>query len=241
MKQHTIMSELVGFLFVLPFLMVTNAGAGELQHDIAHGGLLYDNWLKISQGTPPAKGTHPSYPKQAKKKGSATWRCKECHGWDYKGKDGAYRKGSHFTGIKGIREAVGKDVDVIVAVLKDDTHKLTDEMMSADDFNSLALFVSQGQVDMDKYINPETREVKGNLEKGAGYFNTICARCHGLDGRKIKDMKVTIGKVANANPWETLHKIRNGQPGEEMPALRALPVDIALDALVYARTLPTSK
>jgi len=240
MNQHPLMSAIAGFFLVLPFLMATNSSAGELQHDIAHGGLLYDNWSKISQGTP-ARGTHPSYPKQAKKKGSATWRCKECHGWDYKGKDGAYSKGSHFTGIKGIRGAVGKDVDVIVTVLKDDTHQLTDEMMSADDFNSLALFVSQGQVDMDKYINPETRDVKGNLEKGAGYFNTICARCHGLDGLKIKDMKEIIGEVANDNPWETLHKIRNGQPTKEMPALRALPVDIAVDVLVYAQTLPTSK
>ena len=34
--------------------------------------------------------------------GADTWRCKECHGWDYAGKDGAYGSGDHRTGIVGV-------------------------------------------------------------------------------------------------------------------------------------------
>jgi len=77
---------------------------------IAHGGKLYDKWYQISGGDIPRE-TNASYPKKAKKKGKTTWRCKECHGWDYRGADGAYgnEKNSHYTGLKGIRGAVGKE------------------------------------------------------------------------------------------------------------------------------------
>jgi len=35
-----------------------------------------------------------------------------------------------------------------------------------------------------------------------------------------------------------LHKIRNGQPGMPMPALRVLPVQTLVDILAYTQTLP---
>ena len=57
--------------------------------------------------------SHPLYPADGEyaAKPKANWRCKECHGWDYKGRDGAYAKGSHYTGIKGIRQWAGGDDD----------------------------------------------------------------------------------------------------------------------------------
>ena len=96
---------------------------------IARGGRLYDKWFKVVKVETPTT-PHPAYPKDGKyygKKGS-DWRCKECHGWDYQGKDGAYSKGKHFSGIKGIRDMAGAEPDKIIAVLKDDTHGYTDEM-----------------------------------------------------------------------------------------------------------------
>jgi mono/diheme cytochrome c family protein len=50
-----------------------------------------------------------------------------------------------------------------------------------------------------------------------------------------------LGKVARSNPWEALHKILNGHPGENMPALRALDMSILIDVLAYVQTLPTEK
>jgi thiosulfate dehydrogenase len=75
---------------------------------VAKGALLYDNWpleALVLIGK-----THPSYPAEGKVKGDSTWRCKECHGWDYKGKAGAYSSGKHYTGIKGARVQV-KTID----------------------------------------------------------------------------------------------------------------------------------
>jgi thiosulfate dehydrogenase len=47
-----------------------------------------------------------------------------------------------------------------------------------------------------------------------------------------------VGTEASANPWEVLHKIRNGHPGVEMISLAAFPLQVSLDVLAYTRTLP---
>ena len=43
------------------------------------------------------------------------------------------------------------------------------------------------------------------------------------------------------NPWEVMHKILNGQPGEKMPALRALDHQITVDIMAHMTTLPTKR
>ena len=54
-------------------------------------------------------------------------------------------------------------------------------------------------------------------------------------------MTVSLGKLANDNPWETTHKILNGQPSEAMPAMRALDAHITADLLAYIATLQKTK
>ncbi len=205
---------------------------------LARGGQLYDKWFKVVGADKPA-ATHPSYPSAGKKKGDATWRCKECHGWDYMGKDGAYAKGSHFSGIKGVGGMAGAKPAAIVAVLKDKTHDLAGKMDDGD-FQDLALFVSKGQVDMDKYIDRATKAPKGDKVKGKAYFETICIGCHSIDGTKPKDMEKPLG-AQMGNPWEVMHKIVNGQPDEKMPALRALDRQVVVDIMAHLTTLPKEK
>lgn len=203
---------------------------------IALGGKLYDNWFKVVKAPTP-KDTHMSWPKSnTKKKGDATHRCKSCHGWDYMGKDGAYSSGSYKTGITGLRSHDGGYAAKVVAVLKDDTHgyagKMDDDAMAA-----IAMFVTKGQVDMDKYIDRATKKAKGDAAKGKDYFNTLCVNCHGADGMLPKDMP-PLGDLYNGNPWEVMHKILNGQPGEGIPGLRALPLQVTADVNAYLQTLP---
>ncbi len=207
---------------------------------IARGGQLYDNWIAVTEADKP-KGTHPAYPKAGKKKGGSTWRCKECHGWDYMGKDGAYSKGSHYTGIKGVRAMVGMDVNKIHDIIMDKTHAMNGKI-SHSAMEKLALFLSKGQVDNDKYIDRKNKAVRGNAKRGAAIFQTVCAVCHGFDGKEInfKDPPKAeyVGTVCKKNPWEGLHKIRFGQPGVGMVALTALGIDTAVDILAYCQTLP---
>ena len=203
---------------------------------IARGGLLYDNWYKVISAAKPAD-THKAWPtSNTKKKGAATWRCKACHGWDLRGKDGAYSSGSYLTGIKGLRNMEGVATAKIVAVMQDDTHGLKG-MMADQDFSDLALFVSKGQIDMTKYVNAD-KTVNGNAAQGGAYFNTLCAGCHGREGRLPKELSRTLGKFASGNPWMTIAKVQNGQPGEAMPAMRALPVGVTMDIVAYMLTMP---
>ena len=211
------------------------AYADEIESSIAQGGKLYDKWYKVIKADKP-KATHKAWPaSNTKQKGDTTWRCKSCHGWDSMGKDGAYASGSYKTGIPGINGMANAPVSKIVAVLKDETHGLAGKM-SDQDFADLAIFVSKGQVDMDQYIDRATKKPKGNAKVGEAYYNTICAGCHGKDGKLPKDMK-SFGKQMG-NPWEVMHKILNGQPAEKMPALRAVPRDIVVDIMSYMTTLP---
>jgi thiosulfate dehydrogenase len=206
---------------------------------LALGGLLYDNWpaemgVKIDR-------TQPSYPSEGKQKGTITWRCKECHGWDYKGKAGAYSKGSHYTGIIGIRSYANVDPLEIVKILKNDTHALSG-VLDDNALDALALFVSLGQIDVDLYIDRKTRKTIGDPSNGGRIYLATCIKCHGADGKEInfKDEKKPefVGTVANKNPWETLHKTRWGHPGTPMISLLFLELKEQLDVLAFCQSLP---
>ncbi len=214
--------------------MGTVAIAAENESVIARGGRLYDKWYGENKVEKPADN-HPAYANKANEYGGAdTWRCKECHGWDYKGKNGAYGKGTHFTGIVGIAGAVGKDPAAIAASLRAAPHSYTEQQLSAADVDALALFVSAAQIDMSKDLDADGKQV-GDGAKGEAYFNTLCAGCHGTDGKKIKD--APLGAVAN-NAREMMHKVLNGQPAEAMPALRVLDHQVTADIVVHLQTLP---
>ncbi|MEE8393167.1 MAG: hypothetical protein V3R66_02390 [Rhodospirillales bacterium] len=209
---------------------------------IARGGRLYDNWMVEMLHDQPREN-HPAYPEVGRKRGFPTWRCKECHGWDYKGAEGAYGKGSnHYTGIKGIRGVVGRDYREIVSILTDKTHGYAEKHLSHAAQEMLAMFLSKGQIDMDRYIDPATKKAHGDIKRGGQLYQTICVVCHGFDGKEInfKSDKYPqyAGTVCKRNPWESLHKIRFGQPGVGMMALANQDVKSLVDILAYCQTLP---
>jgi thiosulfate dehydrogenase len=208
---------------------------------VARGGQLYDNWMSVMERDPPA-GTHPAYPADAKKSGAATWRCKECHGWDYMGAEGAYASGSHRTGIEGVQGVIGMDPEAIHEIIMNETHAITEDVMPHSAMEKLALFLSRGQIDMDRYIDRESKVVRGSPRRGAAPYQTICAVCHGFDGKEInfKDEAKPefVGTVCAENPWEALHKIRFGQPGVGMVAMIAIDIEDQVDLLAYCQKLP---
>jgi mono/diheme cytochrome c family protein len=211
---------------------------------LAAGGRIYDNWWNALDRSEPV-GINPAYPVtvNSEQAGAGTWRCKECHGWDYLGRDGIYSKGSHFTGIKGIDGAIGKPVEEIALMLRDANHPYTPEMITDEEMLRVAAFVSRGQVDMRAFLDFETRTVNaGNLERGRDIFQTTCAACHGFDGRLIDwgedGGHNYVGTEARELPDEVMHKILNAHTGVQMINLRAFPLSDAIDVLSYAATLP---
>ena len=201
---------------------------------LAHGAQIYDKWW-VPVKAPKPETTHPAYPTEGKKNGNATWRCKECHGWDYIGAEGRYSSGSHYTGIKGVSGAAGMDPAAIADILRGDLHGYTVDLIPDDAMADLALFISKGQVDPRPFMADDGSS-SGDAAAGKPYYDTVCAGCHGLDGKKIKDAD-PLGAVAG-NTQEMMHKVLNGQPGEAMPAMRVFDLQLAADIVAYVQTLP---
>ena len=203
---------------------------------VANGGRLYDDWQVHTGGQRQALA-HPAYPPKANYANVAneTWRCKECHGWDYKGDQGQYAKGNHATGIIGIRAMAGADPAKTMAILRSTSHYFG-AVLKHRDLQDLANFVSYGQVDMDPVIEPKTGLSRGDASKGRDHYRTMCTSCHGSDGYFVA--KRHLGKVSRSDPWHSLHNMLNGHPDDTMPALRELAPHVTRDILAYIQTLP---
>ncbi len=238
----------IPYLLLAAILLVTfsSVSVGDIENmsgmrfvQLVRGGLLYDNWA--SELGIRVEGNHPAYPDTGRQKGPDTWRCKECHGWDYKGKAGAYARGKHYTGIRGVRDYANQDPSLIVEILKNDTHNLTDKL-TENDFDALAMFIAYGQIDVDLYIDRKTKRSIGEASSGGRIFLSTCIKCHGADGKEINmgdDNKPEyVGTAANDNPWETLHNIRWGHANTPMISLVFLGLKEQLDVLSFCQALP---
>lgn len=217
---------------------------------ISRGGQLYDDWWKATVDSEKPSKDHPLWKLQDtnRRTGYDTYRCKECHGWDYRGKDGAYGKGSHYTGFKGVLDASKKmSHKELEAVLKGAANKDHDfsGYLTIADISDLALFLNKGLADTARFVDGNGDPVHGNVNAGAYLFNANCTlMCHGNQGTMINfgnaDKPEFVGTVASGNPWEFIHKVRSGQPGTKMPSaiMNGWTDREIRDVLAYARTLP---
>jgi mono/diheme cytochrome c family protein len=205
------------------------------------GGVLYDTFWRITGGAEPV-GDNPLYADPAWSQGSATgpdtWRCVECHGWDYRGVEGEYADGPHFTGIAGILAAAGKDPQVVFDTIFEgrfsDTlgnptqshqgHAFGDQgLLSASDAWDLVRFVRTGAVNLSARVDPDTGRSIGDAEEGANAFVLQCRSCHGARGTVVNGLANSpqrsdsqyLGDLARQEPWRIFHKIRFGHPGSE--------------------------
>lgn len=251
------MKRIVGFTFLALFactnLIAASRGLppaqGELPGDPIEGARLYDNWA-LELGHTPPEGNQPLWNSQEtnKRNGEITWRCSECHGWDYKGEDGAYGTNSnHFTGFTGLGNAVGATQEQVLAWL-DGSQNPEHNFLSYSSLialNDLAAFLRTRQIDTDLLINPDTGAAIGRRPSGKRIYYDNCVTCHGALGDQINFGNVQkplyLGDLAIADPWQTLHKIRFGTPTSEgMPAYEDLdwPLPMIADVLAYTQTLP---
>jgi mono/diheme cytochrome c family protein len=181
------------FLLVLMAIGTSIAFAGGSlgpQPDLVVGAQLYDKWY-AALGVPAPQGDMPIWSRQSTntRSGAETWRCSECHGWDYKGVDGAYASGSHQTGFPSlILTTADMTEEEIIAHLKGENDPAHDFSNYLDEnaMGQLAVFLKEGLIDDSEYIDPVSLNViNGNLEHGNELYNSTCAECHGEDGTTI--------------------------------------------------------
>ncbi len=218
-----------------------------LDADVVRGGQMYDRWWEVL-GLAPPTGRHPLYPPAGMQNGSTTYRCKECHGWDYKGRDGAYGTGSRFTGIAGIYGSTLSPREVF-ELLKSDPkllpngHDMGDLGLSDAALWDLTKMSLAGTVNTSAAINPSGAFL-GNADFGGVGYTFACASCHGDSGTQLNfgsDLNPEyVGTVAFENPWEMLHRIRFGVPATPMVATELLgwPMGFVQDIGAYSQTLP---
>jgi len=212
----------------------------------SRGGQLYDKWWKVA-GVDEPSSDQPLWSSQTSntRSGSDSWRCKECHGWDYKGAEGAYGSGSHFTGFTGVYGVQSKSLEEIEETLNGSSNPDHDFSAMGDDaIIDLARFLQAGLIDMTPLIDSETKAaIGGDTANGEELF-AACSGCHGEDGRSFNfgsdEEPDYVSTIALDNPWEFLHKVRAGQPGTNMPASMDgdWNMDDLLDLLAFAQTLP---
>jgi len=222
--------------------------AGYVLADPVRGGLLYDEWWAVN-GAPTPTGDHPLYPAVGQQTGSSTFRCKECHGWDYKGALGDYAPGSsHYTGIRGVFGTSLGPQDLFHLLKADPTqipngHNMDAYGMSDDDLWDVVRMTLESVVLTDVYIDSNTGAFRPDPGVGLNLFNENCAFCHGFEGDDINfgsaESPEYIGGLARRNPWEFLHKTRFSHPASPMPASDLLLWDVFEAASVgaYSATL----
>ncbi|MBI4718358.1 MAG: hypothetical protein HY763_11175 [Planctomycetes bacterium] len=221
--------------------------AGYVLADPIRGGLLYDRWW-LEARLPAPTGTHPLYPPGGIQTGSTTFRCKECHGWDYKGRDGQYGAGTHYTGIRGVFGTTLSPQQIFDLLKADPVqtpngHNMAAYGLSDADLWDVTRMVREGVVNTSTYITSNGFFI-GNAVFGRLVYENRCYTCHLADGKHINfgtagDPEY-VGTVASDNPWEFLHKVRFGHPASPMQGLDLLGVSaINLANLgAYAASLP---
>ena len=235
--------------------------------DPYRGGALWDTWWKVPEvkegiapgatatidGVPVTSSLPADNPLYATntagstRSGPDTWRCKECHGWDYKGRDGAYGSGSHATGFAGVLAASDRSVAALFDVIATggalgSGHAFA-PVLSPADIADMVKFIREGLVDDDLLI-ASNKASKGDAVAGKPLFDGSCANCHGADGKKLNFVlgqyaSEYVFNLAHANPWELVHKVRFGQPNGEMPngAVKGYVLEDVADILAYAQSL----
>lgn len=217
------------------------------------GALLYDNWM-ATKGVAAPVNDHPLWNTRAfnggnyynQTKGANTWRCIECHGSDYKGRDGFYGLNttpSKYTGFIGLATSTKMAAD-IVAFLKQggstSNHGfISPAYLNDADFSDIAVFlttIATGSADNtltggSSLSGEKLFFVEGKNEAGTAVPTCGNSGCHKGD---YEELRVT--ELAAHDPYAFLHRVRFGADGGKIMT-ETMSLQQTKDAYAYVNNL----
>ena len=173
--KRIISGSLLILILVLILGLLVNNGYASPDVEIIRGAQLYDDWAKLISPAPTLTGNHPIWDRQdtATMSGVDTWRCVSCHGWDYKGNEGAFRSGPNYTGFPGIyaaREMDPSELEGTLAGVNDELHNFS-PYLGESDLQAMVVFIQNGLIDDNEYIDPVSLKVLGgDLAQGQAIY-----------------------------------------------------------------------
>jgi hypothetical protein len=260
MKQRFMFGSFAILILVIGFSLASSqiqsvaafTALFQQNEELVRGAQLYDNWLVVTQSDAPS-GNHPIWSRQTDntRSGEDTWLCVSCHGWDYQGKDGAYRSGTNYTGFPGVFQPISKSEIEFRAILQgqDDQEHNFSTYLSNGDLDALIVFLQDGVIDDNVFIDPVSLKVlNGDLDNGKRLYDTGCASCHGADGQMIsfryEGQTIVLGTLAEQDPWRFLHRTRFGTaraPEMTIGFNLGWSAQDGRDVLLYSQTFPTGR
>jgi thiosulfate dehydrogenase len=199
------------------------------------GGQLYSDWPRVLLFRGPFT-KHPLWKGNAAALNTETWRCVNCHGWDYRGSAGVGGDLGVVPNVPGLRHLVGASRRTIVDGIRHQDHGFVADQLSSEALAYLVNFLIDGQravVD----LAARARESGADVAAGGDRYRAVCQVCHGETGTQLnlgtERAPATLQILARTNPWKFLHGMRFGHAGV-MPAFVLLEEGEFLNVLAYA-------
>lgn len=199
------------------------------------GAQLYDDWPRALRLAGPFQ-RHPLWSGSSNVRAQETWRCVNCHGWDFRGSAGVGGDLGVVGDVPGLRHLVGAGVSDIRAMIRNDRHGFSSVPLNPEALNYLAGFLAKGQTATVELVG-RARTLGVDRAAGGERYASVCQICHGPDGDALnlgtERAPETLSTLARRLPWRFLHTVRFGHGGI-MPSFTTLEEREFLNLLIYA-------
>ncbi len=199
------------------------------------GGQLYSDWPQVMLFRGPFR-KHPLWTGSPSAINTETWRCVNCHGWDYRGSDGVGGDLGVVSNVPGLRHLAGADRRTVADGITRGEHGFAAEQLSADALAFLVEFLIEGQLAVVD-LAARARDLGADTKAGAVRYASVCRVCHGPDGARLnlgsERFPDTLPTLARSKPWKFLHGVRFGHAGV-MPAFLMLEEAEFLNLLAFS-------
>lgn len=236
---------------------ITVRGQEPTEGDPLKGGRLYAAW-DIVLGVELPIESHQLWVYEDELTPSS-WRCVNCHDWDYQGKRIRVFEEEEVDGDLSVGDPVELEYPSLLSMFADseeDIIKWLDGTNSRDhDFSrylspeamlDLSAFLSAGVIAPNLVADPNSGVVSGSSALGEDLYKQGCRECHGPEGAKINFGTISqpwfLGNVGASNPWRAAHIVRFGHTKGEFDSTGNLgwSFNQQIDLLAYLQILPAA-